>query len=638
MIKFKAFLIEYLTDEQRDRYKDVHMTDKARADTDHFFGVGNDRVQGEIQHDDKSEIHRQLENHLGQSISHEDYSKGTIKDKYGRDAKIGRLIKDDKLRVQFDKDPARKIGSSPVLKTTTVRGTEVAGQTNSAHTPQHPGGHSWGEASCKNVDTGINRHYLDDEIRHGTVVHFVHDHNGQEIYRATLQPHHDDEGRVAYAVDAEYGIKHPKFTADAHRVAEKLSGEYVPGSFAKHARVYNDSGETFTYHPAASPEHLSRELHSELAKPYKEQHLGKLRQLLTHPKMPTEALSHALDVEESPADVWGLAARHKNLTGAALDKAIKHDRPHVVRTALTSNPNVTAQHLHLILDTSKDWRTKRDVFYSPNVDSSHIEKAIKEGDPDVVDIAVNHHKATPEQLDRASKMHGIMHSDLLAHPSVTPWNIDRWLDSENPRLRQSAAEHPKASDANITKALSRDVDKEPGTVFAAFRNPNIKPRHLEPFIHHADPNVRAQAVQSGGLSSQQVHHILDHEDNHNVLRHLIGMRAKALDSSHLQKILTGDYSHTFKVRAAGHHNLTPENIDAAIDSGSDTVAATALTNDKATPDNLSKAMKTGSEHLENSVLWHPNSTPDHWKHILDHSHYQFNRDIADRFLRNGKRG
>ena len=637
MIRFRTFLLEYLTDEQRNRHKDVHMTDKARADTDHFFGVGNDKIHGTIEHGEKSEIHRQLENHLGQTISHEDYSKGTIKDKYGRDAKIGRLIKDENLRIQFDKDPARKIGTSPTLKTTTVRGTDVAGQTNSAPNPEHPKGHSWGEMSCKNVDTGINKHYLDNEIQHGTVVHFVHDNNGQEIYRATLQPHHNDEGHVAYAVDAEYGIKHPKFTADAERVAKELSGKYKPGVFTKHPEVYNDSGDTFMQHPGATPEHLDQELRSELAKPYEQQHPGKLRMLLTHPKMPSKALSHALDVEESPTDVWILAAKHKNLTGDVLDKALSHERPHVVRQAI-ANPNTTAQHLHRILDTSKDWKAKRDVFYSPNADSSHIEKAIKEGDPDILEAASNHHKATPDQLDRMSNMHGVVHDEILAHPNVTSWNIDRWLDSDNPRLRQGAASHPKATEANINKALSKGVNKEPGTVFAAFKNPNIKPHQLEPFIRHSDPNIRAQAVQSRGMSSEQIHHVLDHDDNPNVLRHLITPQNNNLNSSHLQKIFKGDYNYAFKVRAASHHNMTPESIDAAIDTGLDTVGATAISRRNATHDNLTKAMKTGSEHLENEVLWHSNSTPEHWKYIADHSKHDVNKLLANRFIENGQQG
>jgi hypothetical protein len=553
------------------------------------------------------------------------------------------MIKDDNLRIQFDKDPARKIGTSPTLKTTTVRGVEVAGQTNSTPNPEHPNGHAWGEMSCKNVDTGVNKHYLGHEIQHGTVVHFVHDHNGQEIYRATLHPHHNNEGHVAYAVDAEYGIKHPKFTADAHRVAEDLSGEYKPGSFIKHSNVYNDSGEKFIYHPKTTPDHLDHELRSELAKPYEQHNVGKLRGLLNHPKMPSRALSHALDTKESPVDVWNLAAKHKNLKGAVLDKALSHERYSVVRQAIT-NPNTTAQQLHHVLDTSKDWKPKRDVFYSPNADSSHIEKAIQEGDPGVIEAASNHRKATSDQLDRMANMRGVAHDEILAHPNVTSWNVDRWLNSDHPTLRQGAASHPKATEASLNKVLSMGVDKEPGIVFAAFKNPNIKPHQLEPFIHHSNPTVRAQAVQSKGMSREQIHHVLDHENNHNVLKQMIAPRYRIspqhenLDSSHLHKILKGDYSLDLKERAARHPNMTPETIDAAIDTGVYTVAGAAISHDGVTHDNLTKAAKTGSEHLESDVLWHSKSTPEYWKHIADHSKHDVNKILANRFIENGRRG
>ena len=193
MINFKTFLTEYLTPGQRKLYADTQMTEKARADTDHFFGVGNDHVQEDVigLEPDKSEVHRAVERHIGKQIAPNEYVKGVTKDQHGRDVRLGRLIRDDNLRNQFANDNARagsKRTSGHYM--TIVRGTEVAGQTNSQPNTQHPKGHSWGDQSCKNVDTGVNRSYLKHEIMHGTVVVRAHDHTGQEIYRATLRPTH----------------------------------------------------------------------------------------------------------------------------------------------------------------------------------------------------------------------------------------------------------------------------------------------------------------------------------------------------------------------------------------------------------------------------------------------------------------
>ncbi|NDG33379.1 hypothetical protein EB118_25395, partial [bacterium] len=194
-MRFKRFLnesllYEYLTDVQQKKYSKVKMTPEARSSTDHFFGVGNDHVREDIKGQDeenKSEVHKKVENHIGSPIDVDSYKKGIAKDKYGRDVKIGRVIKDEKLRNEFARDSTRAgVKSSHGHYCTVVRGTEVAGQTNSAPNAEHPKGHSWGDESCKNVDDGSNAQYLKHEIKHGTVVVRVHDHSNKEIYRATL--------------------------------------------------------------------------------------------------------------------------------------------------------------------------------------------------------------------------------------------------------------------------------------------------------------------------------------------------------------------------------------------------------------------------------------------------------------------
>ena len=103
MLRFKTFLSEgllkeYLTAGQKEAFSNVKMTNKARKDTDHFFGVGNDLVKEPLIPDyQKSETHEDVENHLGISIPAEHYIKGVATDKYGRLSKIGKQIKDSSL-------------------------------------------------------------------------------------------------------------------------------------------------------------------------------------------------------------------------------------------------------------------------------------------------------------------------------------------------------------------------------------------------------------------------------------------------------------------------------------------------------------------------------------------------------------
>jgi hypothetical protein len=414
MISFKQYLLEYLTDEQRSRYKNDKMTDKARSDTDHFFGKDNDIVHGEINDDaghlhNKSEIHKAVERHLGKEISTDDYRKGLTNDKYGRSTKIGRLIKDSNLKDQFASDTTRegaKKGS--VFKTSTVRGTEVAGQTNSAPDEKHPSGHSWGEESCKNVDTGSNKHYLKPEIKHGTVVHRVHDQDGKEIYRATLQPHHNENGNVAYAVDSEYGIKHPAFTKSSHEVAKKLSGKDTSGAFKKHEDVYDDNGKEYIMHPNTSKEDIDK----------------------------------ALDDED-----WN------------------------VRVAAASNPHATKEHLDKALNDEHQW-VRSAAASNHHATKEHLDKALNDENEYVREAAAGNSNATKEHLDKAlNDKHPYVRIAAVGNPHATKEHLDKALNDEYPYVRTSAASNPNTTKEHLDKALN---DKNWHVREIAKNNPNYK--------------------------------------------------------------------------------------------------------------------------------------------------------------------
>jgi hypothetical protein len=514
MIRFKQFLLEYLTDEQRKRFADVSMTDKARADTDHFFGKGNDIVHGEISadsghHEHKSEIHRAVERHLGQEIHHDDYRRGIIKDKYGRDVKIGRLIKDKKLRDAFASDTTRE-GSKKgtVFKTSTVRGIEVAGQTNSASNPQHPKGHSWAQLSCKNVDTGSYKNYLENEIRHGTVVHRVHDHTGQEIYRATLQPHHNEEGHVAYAVDSEYGIKHPAFTKSAHEVAKKLSGEYKPGIFKKHPKVYNDNGITKILHTNTTSEHLHKILDHKnldmklaainhpyvnaehLFKALNDDHWEVREAAASHANVTAEHLNKALNDEDHV--IRTAAARNPNATIKHLDKAI-NDPSVSVRAAVAKHPNATAEHLHKALN-DKDINIRKFAASHPNANAEHLHKALNDDYDYVRKAAASNLNANAEHLHKAlSDKEWSVREAAVNNPNLNAEHLHKALDDEYFGIREIAASHPNANAEHLHKALN---DKDPYVREAAASHPNATAEHLQKALNDESARVRVAALKN----------------------------------------------------------------------------------------------------------------------------------------------
>jgi hypothetical protein len=658
MRSFKSYLIEYITDSQRERYKNVHMTDKARADTDEFFGVGNDKVHGEIEHGEKSEIHKQLENHLGREVSHEEYNKGTVKDKHNRDVKIGRLIKDNDLRIQFDKDPSRQIAKAPTLKTTTVRGVEVAGQTNPVPNAEHPEGHSWKGYSCKNIESGINRRYLEPEIKHGTVVHYVHDHNGQEIYRATLHPHHNEHGDVAYGLDAEYGIKHPKFTADAQRVAKELSGEYKPGTFWKHPEVYNDNGKSNMFHPGISEGHISDILthgstsdkHDIMMHPaFTSDHVSKvlkyepngalrghalLRSDLVTPEHITTALNDPDDhvkrmalhngskitadhvkralEPDMPADIRRHMAKNRHATPELLSQVIKHDpNSEVVQTAVM-NKNATPEHITQALQHPDVYVRQAALTRSDLVNDSHLHTAVRDSSPRITTHAAFHHKAKPEHLDYIMD-HG--HNNALEamfhrESNATSEHIGKALRSTDPRftttIKEFAASHPNASSENIMDALKLN---NPRITYDVIDNhDNLSKEHMDHIVKHTpdDDDMISAISRHPSLRAEHITHLLDRP----------GI-SKNIFASRIYKQL------------ANHRNLAPEHMERLAKHDNWNVRNIIANRHDAPAHVLSHIVRHDPEEANRyDAIMNDNTHPDDLEHAVKHDESVFNKEAA----------
>lgn len=647
MKRFKPYLLEYLTDKQREHYRGVQMSDKARADTDHYFGVGNDKVHGEIKHDDKSEIHKQLENHIGRDLSHDEYRTGLTKDKYGRDVKIGKIIKDANLRNQFDKDPARKM--SPTMKTTTVRGVEVAGQSNPESNPEHPNGHSWHDISCKNIETGIHRRKLSGEIQHGTVVHFVHDHNGQEIYRATLQPHHNDNGDVAYDLDAEYGVKHPKFTEDARRVAKDLSGEYRPGRYVKDGRVYNDSGHLSMFHPATESKHIFDALKNG-------DHESKYA-VLEHPELKPEHITHVLKHEEN-ANIRQKALRRTTVvTPEHINTALKDPVASVRIQALRNPYHVTSEHLTNALKNDSAPVVKQEAIAHPKIEEHHIEYALK-NDSDIARNAIRHPNATSKNVTQA-----LDHDDpvvrinaLERNSLITPAHIDKAINDKNEDVRIVAAQHPNLGTKQLDNILKNE--KSPIVKYHALAaHNNVSPAHLHKIITSDAPRMlKTKAIEHPNLSNESIHHILkngDAEEQYDAIQrpnlspenldyavhHVTGRdvrnaitRNPNLTPKHIEHMLKND-TDTAKIRRlVWHPNTTSEMVDNIIKNHPNEQARQAAFEGGRfiTPKHVSHVMKHDTSPIvRKAALQHPDATEEHLKDALDNDPDHTVRSTAD---------
>jgi hypothetical protein len=486
MKTFKQYILEYLTDTQRARYKHIKMTPEAKANTDHFFGTDTD-----IKHEpllgnqaEKSEVHKKVEDHLGQTISHEDYRAGVASDKYGRKTKIGKLIKDQDLQKQFVNDNTRTAAKKKdSYNISIVRGIEVAGQTNSAPNKEHPNGHSWGEQSCKNVDTGGNRRYLEHEIRHGSVVVRAHDDSGKEVYRATLHPYHNDQGNTMYAVNSEYGLNHPSFTNHANDVAARLSGEHRGGNplYKIQPDVYNDRRVDAAIHPTKASD---EELHQYLDKG---DHDTKMAAAY-HPSLKKEHIDKILNNNYNYL-IKKAVLSNKNVTPEHITTALQ-DKNFDIRKAAIKNPNATAEHITTALN-DKINVVRHTAIDHPNVNAEHISKALNDDDFLVREKAIKHPKLNSDHVDQVLNSNNLDNKKLiLKYPNLTADHITTALKDTNISVRENAIKHSNATTEHITTALN---DNNKFVRKAAIEHPNATPEHIEKALNDPDETIRSIA-------------------------------------------------------------------------------------------------------------------------------------------------
>ena len=446
-------LLEYLTDDEKVTVSKWPRSPKSIKATDHYFGKGIDdkieHLEGSI---DKSEVHKQIERHLGKEIHSDEYKEGKTTDEYGRQVRIGKLLDKhkapDDIKRGFENDSTRQAKSAKGLTVRTTRSAEgVAGQTSH--------GQSWENGSCKNFNTGSNKSYLKPEVKHGTVVSYLHDDTGKEIARCTHQPYLNDKGHTAYAVDSHYGIDHAGFKKHCEGVSKALSGEHKGGSiiYNKHKDVYDDSGENFILHPNATKEHLDKA------------------------------------INDDDVDVRAGVANHPNATKEHLDKAL-NDKEWPVRQIAAEHPNATKEHLDKALN-DKEWPVRESAAKNKNATKEHLDKALNDKNSFVQQAVASHPNATKEHLDKALNSRNVdIRRTAVSHPNATKEHLDKALNDKDTDVRMIAASHPNATKEHLDKALN---DKDADVRTEAISHPNATKEHIAKALDDKDSDVRRMA-------------------------------------------------------------------------------------------------------------------------------------------------
>ena len=439
---------------------------KAIAATNHYFGANNNVKNDQLEDtQNKSEVHKEVEKHLNQPIHVNDYRGGKIKDKYGRDVKLGAVLQKTKaapaLVNKFANDSTRQGTKFAGLHVHVTRSPEgVAGQTS--------GNQSWANTSCKHFSYGSENHYLKNEVKHGTVASYLKDHSGKELARATLQPHINKKGDTAYRVTSHYGIDHAGFKDHAEKLATKLSHQTGDKTevYKIHHKVHNDS----------------------------EGHGGEVIKHILHPHLDHNDIHKIVDNEKESTHInnrrrlLNLALNHPNADHTHFDKVLSSKNVHSsTLSTIGIHKNANAGHLHKILNvpTSNASNFKYDALTNKNIDHSHITKALN-------DVNVN--------LRRAA----------LQHPNANADHISKGLHDKIWTVRATAIGHRNATADHITKALS---DNHSNVRHTAIRHLNANVNHISKGLKDEDPRVRIAAAKHSNATADHISKAMNDKDS-----------------------------------------------------------------------------------------------------------------------------
>ena len=605
-VNFKKYiqLHEVLDAEEKEEVATWHRDPEALKHTDHYFGVGVDDKYEQLHGtDNKSEIHRAIEHHLGQNINHNEYRAGHAKDKYGRPVRIGALLQrtkaPDELIKGFANDSTRQGKKFTGLTVRTTRSREgVAGQTS--------GGQSWEQQSCKNIRTGSNKHYLPEEVKHGTVVSYLHDHTGKEIARTTFQPHINNEGHRMYKINSSYGIDHAGFKEHNKKTESELSGPHKGGNidYGIHDDVYNDNQVHSAIHPNVTTEDLHKSLNDDTM-PY-----GIRADILAHPNLGEKAINDIIN-GDNDEDKEAILDRD-DLTPHHLDKLLSSENKYV-RQKTVSHKNMTPD----LLDKGfKDInaRVRQLVLQHPNTRPERFIDGTKDTDDNVSDTAWRSKHIPKAMIDDVINNHDL-HSPAgynVAHaltqsPNLTHEHISKLLKHNFKNIREMASYH-KNLDTKHADEVFDGNDNMLKTNLLRNQNPDIiKPKHIDKILNHKDVEIRRLAAGHVNASDTQLHHFLNDEVP-NVRNEVLSLDNPNpnITEHHIDKALD-DKNTNIRSWAAMHSRASNANLHKALSDPDEGVRGDAIKNKNATPDVLRRAMSDKSKHNRTAAYYHPNA-------------------------------
>lgn len=349
-------------------------------------------------------------------------------------------------------------------------------------------------------------------------------------------------------------------------------------------------------HPSASPEQLKKYLLKIQNKKFESRDLGRNYKLVV--------------------------AAHRNATPEMLERLYKEDngeRQDAIENTLIRNPNTPNHIISDFVEKNKDNYYKlKNVVHNNALSSDQIHHLIATNDSDIVtDLIKNHPSVTKEHLMSAldnpkmeTKIESLKHRDsdndvaqkgllsnnqfirgiAASHPSHTPDQIDKLLDSKDFHIRRGTTNNPNASPANITKALG---DEHRDVAANVLYRKDLTPEHIKHVLKsdkfdewqkkhvagnkNIDDEGRSMALNQGHYDSEEIAKF--HPD---------------FITKHLTSTNPEDYKGAAKLAA---HITEPKHLNIAVNHPDPAVRANLITFNKNIPPDIVTRMKSDPHPL-----------------------------------------
>ncbi|AXG66905.1 hypothetical protein HOU08_gp179 [Dickeya phage vB_DsoM_JA29] len=179
----------------------------------------------------------------------EDYLSGTVKDKHNRILRLGKVLKDPELKKIFETDPSRKAlvevtrGKKSICLS--MHPYDVAGMST---------GRGW--TSCMNLDDGINKQFVRDDIKQHTLIAYLVDTTDRDIKRplsrVLIKRFYSEQSKdkFIYHVERVYPAPNMPFIESVQTFVDQkinkelLGGESLEYRYRIHEDLYSDTRES----------------------------------------------------------------------------------------------------------------------------------------------------------------------------------------------------------------------------------------------------------------------------------------------------------------------------------------------------------------------------------------------------------